>query len=99
MSCEISPTTRKPFWVRYTVYLFLNSGAPVELSHWVKNHDSCCPDACSATLRKSSTVTDFPAYCVTNVAHGLIERLIADDPAQHLQDHPALVGDQGLKLG
>ena len=25
-----SPTTRKPFCVRYTVYLFLNSGAPVE---------------------------------------------------------------------
>src|SRR5271169_1265854 len=62
MSCCISPTTRKPFWVRYTVYLFLNSGAPVESSHWVKNQLRCCPEACSATLRRSLTDADLPVY-------------------------------------
>src|SRR6516162_5498244 len=45
------------------VYFVLNSGAPVESSHWVKNHDSCWPEACSATFRKSSTVADLPEYC------------------------------------
>src|SRR5665811_783697 len=45
------------------VYFVLNSGAPVESSHWVKNHVSDCPDAASATLRRSSTVAPLPAYC------------------------------------
>ena len=31
-------------------------------------------------------------------AHGLVEGLVADDPAQHVQDHAALVGHQRLEL-
>src|SRR5665811_1915561 len=44
------------------VYFVLNSGAPVESSHWVKNHVSDWPDAASATVRRSSTVAPLPEY-------------------------------------
>src|SRR4029077_927673 len=49
------------------VYLVLNSGAPVESSHWEKNHVSWLPYFSSAMARKSSSDADFPAYLEAKV--------------------------------
>ncbi len=60
-SCAILPITRKPFCVRKIVYSSLNSGAPVDSIHWMKKYRRFCPVILSASLRKSSVVTDFQA--------------------------------------
>src|SRR5438132_555022 len=62
-SCLLSPVTRKPlpFASRRTVYLLLNSGAPVESSHWAKNQLSWPPEFCSAIFFRSSVAAGLPA--------------------------------------
>ena len=48
------------------MYSSLNSGAPLDSIHSMKNHFRSCPRTCSATLRKSSVIALFQAYCCAN---------------------------------
>ena len=50
------------------MYLFLNSGAPVESSHCEKNQVNCSPEVFSTEFLKSASPAGFPAYAAIYAA-------------------------------